>query len=138
MTIQGFGDLALALQTQRQSAALKSTAARLTQELTTGRRQDVAAAVRGDLGPLAAIDRSLALLDAYDLAGTEARGRAATQQVVLDRVQAAGAEVSGSLLQAGSAGSVSFVDTAGKAARDALSVALSALNARTADAAVLA
>lgn len=52
------GDLAQAYQMRRHNAALQTHLARLTEEMTTGVRSDLAEAVSGDFRALAGLDRS--------------------------------------------------------------------------------
>ncbi|MGF6862388.1 flagellar hook-associated protein 3 FlgL [Rhodobacteraceae bacterium MBR-64] len=125
-----FGDLAQGFQSQRQNATLKSTSARLATELTTGRSADVGKHLAGDFGALAGVSLWLSVLDAFATANAEAGRFAATVQTAVDRIRSLGGDAAPNLLQAGSSGAASFVDTAGVAARDALDAALSALNTR--------
>jgi flagellar hook-associated protein 3 FlgL len=128
--LTSFGDLAQAFQSQRQSAALKSTGARLTTELTTGRAQDLGRALEGDFGPLAELGRALAGLEAFRLSSAEATRFSGAMQAATGRLQALGADSAPMLLQAGTNGGAAFVDAAGAAARQSLDAALSALNTR--------
>lgn len=128
--LTSFGDLAQAFQSQRQSATLKSTAARLTTELTTGRSQDPARTLSGDFGPLAELGRSLSGLEAFRLASAEAARFSGTMQSVVGRLQSLGSDSAPVLLQAGTSGGAAFVDAAGAVARQSLDAALSALNTR--------
>lgn len=136
MKLQSFGDLAQAFQTGRQSADLKSRAARLTGELTTGRSGDPGRLLGGDFGPLAGIGRTLTALTSYARAASEAAGFADGVQTVLGRLQDLGAGATSSLLKAG--GNSAFVEAAGRDTRDALDAALSALNTRHGDRSLLA
>ena len=115
-----FGDLAQAVQSQRQSTLLKSTAARLTTELTTGRSADPGKRLFGDFGPLAEISRALNTLDTFKTTNAEAARFTGTMQSVLDQIRSLGGDSAQTLLQAGSSGATAFVDVGGAAARDAL------------------
>lgn len=136
--LTSFGDLAQAFQSQRQSATLKSNAARLTTELTTGRAEDTARALSGDFGPLAELGRALSGLDAFRLSSAEAARFSGAMQTVAARLQTLGGDTAPMLLQAGTSGGAGFVDAAGAAAREALDAALSALNTRDGGRSVLA
>lgn len=61
------GDLARNFMNQRTDARLTRDVQSLGRELTSGLVSDPVAHLRGASGPVAAIDRSLSLLDAYDL-----------------------------------------------------------------------
>lgn len=67
MNYGSLSDLGQSMMLRRQGAGLKSTLARLTNELTTGERQDVSSHVRGEFGPLAGLERSLRRLDGFSL-----------------------------------------------------------------------
>lgn len=133
-----FGDLAQTFQSQRQSTSLKSSAARLSTELTTGRIADPGKRLSGDFGPLAEISRTLKTLETYKITNAEAARFTGTLQSVLDQLRSLGGDVGQTLLQAGSSGASTFVDVGGAASRDALDAALSALNIRDAGRSVFA
>ena len=57
-------DLSRAVQLRRANQDIKAQLFALTHEVTTGRRHDLAAAQRGDMGPLAFISSRLTTLDA--------------------------------------------------------------------------
>lgn len=65
MNYLGIGDLATSVQARRQNSSLKTELNRLTTELSSGRTSDVSMAVKGQLAPLASIERSLKLNSAF-------------------------------------------------------------------------
>lgn len=138
MALISIGDLAQSLMLKRQNAAAKAEVQRLTVTLSTGRVEDVARHVRGDLGPLAGLDASLARLDGYrQVTGEAARTGAALQNVVGLIGQAASA-TGAALLSIGQGGSNILLDGAGVQARQALDQAVGAMNTRVADRSLLA
>jgi flagellar hook-associated protein 3 FlgL len=72
MSFMTIGDLSQSFQLRRDNARLKADLQRLTGELSTGRVPDLRAATGGDLRPLAALERSVTLLSAYQISGAEA------------------------------------------------------------------
>lgn len=66
MQTTGYGDLAASVGRQQQVAQIKRVIEARSTEMVSGIVADQAAAVRGQMGPLAAIEGSLARLDAWD------------------------------------------------------------------------
>ncbi len=98
MNFVSVGDMARAFQLRHQSGALKNELTRLSQELTTGRKQDTAAALRGDFTSLAGIEGSLAVLASYKGATAEATLLAETMQTSLGTIQSLTAQAGPSLI----------------------------------------
>ncbi|EPX77356.1 flagellar hook-associated protein FlgL [Litoreibacter arenae] len=67
MNYGSLSDLGQNMMLRRQGAGLKTSLSTLTTELTTGRRENVSDYVRGDFGPLAALERSVKRLDGFAL-----------------------------------------------------------------------
>ena len=61
MTRVSMGDASLTNILARQGAALRTEVQRASAEVTTGKYQDIAQALRGDVSPVLAIDASLSL-----------------------------------------------------------------------------
>lgn len=101
MTMVSFGDLAQSFLLKTQTSRLKTEMGRVTQELSSGRLRDVAKALSGDLGRLAAISRSQDLALGYLTAAQEAGFRADALQTVVSGI-AASAKTFGPDLLAGS------------------------------------
>ncbi len=133
MTTIGFGDLARTTPLARQGAQARADLARLSQELTTGRQGDVAAAAKGDLRAIAGIERSLALLGRSEAAATAAQGRMDAMQAGLEAVQEAARGAASGLLSVAGPAATAGMGQAGGIARAALGGALSALSARMGD-----
>lgn len=133
MTSLNTGDMAQALLLRRQNSTLKADFQRLTQEMTSGRKADLAQAVGGDFKVLAGIEHSLTVLGSFATATSEAETFAATQQAALDTLQTLGSDLAPTLTGAGTTGGATHVASAAFDARQKLFSAVSALNARVGD-----
>lgn len=102
------GDMAQHYALRRQNVQLKQDLHRYTAEVTTGRTQDITGAVGGDYSYLADIERSLRVLDGYEIALDEAVGYTDAVQQSFDYVQEMSSDLSGDLLMV----SASTLDTA--------------------------
>jgi flagellar hook-associated protein 3 FlgL len=133
MTTVSIGDLARNFQLRRHNTELQTRLSTLTQEMTTGERADIGAAVSGDFKALAGLDHSLRLLDGYRTAASEAALFAEGLQRVLGAVQSLSQDIAPSLLNAGTIGSAQMVETATVDARQKFQSAVSSLNTQIAD-----
>lgn len=129
----GFGDLARGFRLLRRTAELKAALDRASSELTTGRRADPAAALRGDLSVLAGIGRDLARLGAVRANAADAATRAEAMQTALGLLQERALAVGSRLLSVPPGGPPAQVDATGAEARAAFGAAVGALNLRIAD-----
>ena len=130
MTTIGYGDLARTVPLTRHGVEARADLARLSQELTTGRHGDVAAAERGDLRAVAGIERSLGLLGRSEAAAISAQGRMAVMQSALEGVQDAARQVAGDLTKIAGPAATAALGQAETTSRAALGGALSALSAQ--------
>lgn len=130
MTSLSFGDLARTVPLTRHGIQARADLARLSEELTTGRHADVAAANKGDLRALSGIERNLALLGRSEAAATAVQGRMSAMQAALEAVQAASRDASSAFLTIAGPTSKAGMGQAQVAAEAALGGALSALSAR--------
>lgn len=133
MTSLNTGDLTQSLLLRRQNSALKTDFNRLTQEMTSGRKADLAAAVSGDFKVLAGIEHSLTVLSAFNTAANEAQTLATTQQTALETLQTIGSDLAPTLAGAGTTGGATHVTTAAHDARQKFFSAVAALNVRVGD-----
>lgn len=138
MTMVSLGDLARSLMLQRHTTSVNTRLTRLTQEVASGRHADQAAAARGDLGPLAAIEGALARLDGWKVAAAGLSTRLDTMQTALGALNGIGNSLSTILVAAGTASQTDQVDLAGAEAAEYLSAAIGVLNARAGDQSVFA
>ncbi|PWE33444.1 hypothetical protein DDZ14_04400 [Maritimibacter sp. 55A14] len=104
MPLTSIGDLAQSHLLRLNNTRLKSALDGLTGELGSGRKADIGKAVRGDFRPLAALDRSIGLLDRFQQSVSEARLRAGTIQTLLGGLQEASDRSAGALTTAGTHG----------------------------------
>ncbi len=128
MTMTSVGDLARGLVLRTRSAEIRSDIDRLSQELSSGRVSDPSARLAGDYAHVTDIERGIARLDAFAVAGTEAQLFADAMQTGLDRVAQRASALSATLLQAESAGMAGSHGIVATEARGALEDIISALN----------
>lgn len=127
------GDLASSFYTRRSNADLKQAMTRLTQELSSGQKSNVATAVAGDLSPLVAIENTIANLAGFRTSVQEASMFANIQQTALGIVQSQTEQMSGSLFLASSNPSDTAMIATSNEARSRLDSIMSALNTRVGD-----
>lgn len=132
MNFVSVGDMAQMFRMQRQNVAIKSEMNRLTQELTTGTRQDVGAAVRGDFSAIAGVDRSLRTLESYKFVSQEAATLSSNMQAVNETLLSITDGFGSAMLTAGSSASSAMIDAAANNARGKFESAVAALNSNTA------
>ncbi|MBN2906261.1 MAG: flagellar biosynthesis protein FlgL [Rhodobacteraceae bacterium] len=138
MSFISIGDLSRGFALRSQNAEIKARLTRLSSELASGQTADPAARVRGDFRPLAAIARSLAVMDAYDLAGAEAALTTDAMQTALGQLTDAAQTLGSSLVQAASMPDGRMLSAVGNETRERLEGAVSALNTRVAGRALFA
>ncbi|MEX5727929.1 flagellar hook-associated protein 3 FlgL [Rhodovulum iodosum] len=138
MSFQSIGDLSRSLQMRQHHALLQTRLARLTDEVASGETADPAGRLRGQFAPLAAIDRSLALLDVYDISAASAGGLAAAMTTSLDALGARLGGTGAELLQAASASDNAALRAVGAGAEAGFGQAVAALNAQIAGRSVFA
>lgn len=128
MTMVSFGDLAQSYMLKAQTSRLKGDTGRITQELASGRLNDVAKSLSGDLGRLGALTRSQDLAAGYVTAAQEGAFRAGAMQRALGVLSESAQLFAPNLLaatQGGSETALSLISNQGAAHLDA---ALSILN----------
>jgi len=130
MTMTSVGDLSSALALRALNRDMKKRFLQLSQEVASGRVSDVAGHLRGDVGALGALNRELAMLQSYKLAGQEAAMRGQAIQDALGIIQNQTVTLGTSFLSDGKSGTLSSVKAAGQAALSGLETVVSALNAR--------
>lgn len=127
MNYLSVGDMAHGFRLRRHGAELQTHLTRLTTEMTSGVRSDLAAAVAGDFRVLAGIDRSLETLTAYKTATDEAALTTRALQTSLETAQTLAADLAPGLLTA-AAGTPALVDVAADEARQKFAAVVAALN----------
>lgn len=132
MMPSSIGDLARGLVLRRQQTELKSELTSLSEALVSGQKQDLRAELRGDYRPLASIDKSLDLLDAYDRAGAEISLVAETMQNTLGSLAESSQGLATSLLVTASNPAIAALDARTEEAGGLFSQAVSKLNTEVA------
>lgn len=127
-----FGDLAQSYAMKSRIGALKGQTTRLSTELATGKKSDIAAAVSGDVRGLAAIDRSRQLLGSHIAVAQEAGIRSEARRNALATVVHATGGVSTALAAMARDSSPDQLKRIADEARSAFSESVRALNAQIA------
>lgn len=128
MTMVSFGDLAQSFLTKTHSGRLKAESLRITQELSSGQRADIGAAVSGDHTRLAAISHSHRMAEGYLSVAAEAGFRTASLQSVLAKVTDDAATVVSDLALAAQDGSDLTLGLAAGRAHQTLDAMMAGLN----------
>lgn len=138
MSLIGFGDLAQSHMMRHQMTQTKADLSRLSQELTTGRAADTPRHLSGDMGPLLAIDASLARLAGYGSVTREMALFSQALQIGLSAISDTATETATGLIAASGSAAATHVNAAASAAHTALRSTLSTLNTRFGDRTVFA
>lgn len=133
MSLIGFGDLAQSNAMRRHVTQTKTDLARLSQELTTGQAADTPRHLSGDMGPLLAIDSSLARLEGHGAVTRELTLFAEAMQTSLTTVSDMALTAANGLIAASGTASAAHINTAASAAQSALRSTISTLNTRFGD-----
>lgn len=131
MNFISIGDMARNFKMRHQSGAMKQQLDRLTQELTTGRKADWAAEMRGDYSTVARIEGSLAVLGSYKTAATEAQLMAQTMQGALQTINDMVGDAGPSLLSFSTMATPDALDAKSADARQKFLSTVNALNVNT-------
>jgi Bacterial flagellin N-terminal helical region. len=131
------GSLALPFTMNRNTLVLKTEMTRLSQEMITGVAMDPQRRLKGDLGPLGAVESRLARIEAYTQANTLATNAADIAQSALTRAGDSASEIGNRMLAVSTDGIAPATLRAGAAAaRSALGDLSSTLAQRVAGRAV--
>lgn len=133
MSLIGFGDLAQSHVMRHHMTQAKTDLSRLSQELTTGRAADTPRHLSGDMGPLLALETTLARLGGYGAVTRELALYSEAMQVGLATISATALEAANGLINASGTSAMTHVNTAVSAAHSALQSVISALNTRFRD-----
>lgn len=133
MTITGYGTLARHVAMQMQMTSVKGDLDRLSLELASGLKSDIADSVGGDFQMLNDITRQLNVLNSYDQAVKDAQLFTDTMQTTMDRIQTMSADLSADLMTVSAGGVGDSAATASDAARQDFDTLISALNIRSGD-----
>ncbi len=130
MKLTSIGDLARGMTMRTRSVEIRNQIDTLTYEMSSGRVKDVSGHLGGDYSQLLDLDRSLARLDAFKIATSEARLFTDTMQLSLSNFSDSISDVSSSLLSFGTSNQTVTHDQASVLARNELDTMMSALNTR--------
>ncbi len=129
MSWLSLGSLALPYQLQRQGVSLRSEMSRLGGELTTGQTAAPQRHLRGDIGPLAAIETRLSRLDAYQQSARLVATRVDASQTALGQLETLRDGMASRMLTVSAVGMTDdAISVAGRSAKAALNDAVSALS----------
>lgn len=137
MTIVHTGDMARSYLFTRQNSTLKTEAAKLSLEMASGQKADLARATSGDLMTLAALNHRIGLLASHKTATAEADLFTETVQTALETSQSLIGDLAPALADAGVTSNPTQMRAVAFDARQRLFTAVSALNAQTGDRYVL-
>jgi flagellar hook-associated protein 3 FlgL len=138
MSFTTIGDLSQSFQLRRDNARLKEDMQRLTTELSTGRTADLREATRGDLRPLASLERSVSLLATFRTSNAEAALFAEVAQAALADVEAGAGTLSATALLARTSAVPVQIDAVGREAAQQFEAAVARLNVQAAGRTVFA
>ncbi|WP_171236356.1 flagellin [Ruegeria sp. HKCCA6837] len=130
MTLTSIGDLARGMTLRTRATEIKTQIETLSFEMSTGQVQDISGRLGGDYSQLLDLDRSLAMLDAFGIATSEAALFADAMQLSLTTFSDSVGEMTASLLAYGTANQPANHEQASVQAKNELDTMISALNTR--------
>lgn len=133
MKLVSYGDLASFFQQRRTTTAVKTEIARLTGELSTGRKSDISVGLSGDYMPFVSLERSITAIRSFETSIGEARLFAETMQASLAKVQVHADELAPALLTAGGSLNPTMIDAAASDASSRFQAVVTAFNSKIAD-----
>lgn len=128
MAVGSIGDLAASTMFRSHNARLQSEMNTLVQELTSGQVSIRDTALGSSYRAISGIERSLTMLDAYDLAATETEGLADTAQAALTGIQELTQEISVDLMAAGASATTARAEALVSVAREDFETVIARLN----------
>ena len=133
MTQISLGDMATHFASRRQNALLKAEIGRLSKELTTGRVENTARHLSGDLSQIADIEMSLRKAEASRFTIKEAATRTAAEQLALESIRTVVGSLAGNLASAENTQGQASQAALASSAKQAFSQIVSTLNVRSAE-----
>lgn len=130
MNLTAIGDLARGMTLRTRASEIKTQIETLSHEMSTGKVQDLSGRLGGDYSQILDLDRSLARLDAFKIATSEAELFADLMQTSLTTFGESVGEVTSSLLSFGTSNHAVTHEQASVHARNELDTMMSALNTR--------
>jgi flagellar hook-associated protein 3 FlgL len=138
MSFTTIGDLSQSFQLRRDNARLKGDLQRLTAELSSGRTTDLRATTRGDLRPLASLERSIMLLSSFRTSNAEAALFTEIAQSALADVESGAGTLSATALLARTSAVPAQIDALGREGNQQFEAAVARLNVQAAGRSVFA
>lgn len=136
MTSTSIGDLAQTMANRMQVTRLKSNLGTLTNELSTGKKEDVSTQVRGEFSAVSSLEGAMKVLSSYQVSVREGALVLDSAQVALTSIYDLTVETGPNLVLASEVSDPSMLQAAGKSAEQELSSIVSALNLSVAGRAV--
>jgi flagellar hook-associated protein 3 FlgL len=136
MTSTSIGDLAQNMSNRMQMTRLKSNLGTLANELSTGRKEDLSAQVRGEFSAVAALEGELRALSSYDMAVREGSLLLDTAQVALTNIYDQAVEAGPNFILTSDVSDSAMLKAAGEDAEQQLATVISSLNLSVAGRAV--
>ncbi len=133
MKLVSYGDLATFYRNHGRTAEIKSNLAKLTNELSSGRKSDVSVGTSFDYMPVVSLERSISALTTYETAQAEARLFAETMQASLDKIEVNSDKLSAAMLTAGNSVNRTMIDSAAADAANRFESVIAAFNSRVSD-----
>ena len=138
MPLTMIGDSSQYFQSLRQSSTIKARMNTLSSELSSGRIDDLSAHLKGDVAPLALMDRELSMLDGYMQTGREFAQRMAEKQIVLSSMESDLTSLAANLITITPSSSLIELQSAETAGRTGFDRTVGLLNTRLGDRALFA
>lgn len=127
------GDSSQQFQSLRQSRAIKAHMNTLSSELSTGRIADLSTHLKGDVAPLALLDRDLSMLDGYVQTGQQLAQTLSQKQLVLSSIESDQTTLAARLITIMPSSSLIELQAAEAAGRSGFDRTVGQLNTRLGD-----
>lgn len=128
MNVTQIGDLAQHMMLNNHTTSTKNDLNRLAEELASGRKADISAALKGDFSLLADIERQLTVMESYDIVSKDAQVFTDAAQTTLEKIQSNSSALAKSLVTASVAGLEAPLDAVVTEAGDDFDALIGALN----------
>ncbi len=133
MPVTSLGDMAQQFTSMRNSSAIKTELARLSESLSTGQVTDITTHLGGETARFAGLQYSLTQLDAYAQVASETQQYLSNVQIALEQVDSVRDSISERLLLVNDASISAQIDEAASSARASFETIVSNLNTQVAD-----
>lgn len=137
MSVTALGDMAQQFTSLRNTTAIKTALADLSESVSTGQVTDLTATLNGETARFSGIRYTLAQLDGYLQIGAEARQTLGNVQIALNGVDAARSLTAERLLLVSDASTIGQIEEAATSARSTFADMVRTLNTQVGDRALL-